>query len=64
MSDKDILGYSQNGDPIHECEKGYIYTAAVIICCKCNAFIRGMGGPKFGSLCVPCYEAKLKENIK
>jgi hypothetical protein len=59
--DDEILGYRSNGEPIHETKRGYIYTSACILCCKCNAVIRGMGGPQFGSTCVPCHEAKLKE---
>jgi len=56
-----ILGHRNNGEPIYETKNGYVYTAACIVCCKCNALIRGMGGPQHGSFCVPCYEAKMKE---
>ena len=63
MSDEPILGYRSNGDPIYECKKGYIYTAAVIACNKCNAFIRGMGGPAFGSLCIRCHENQMNIEV-
>ncbi len=56
--DTPVLGYRANGEPIRECKKGFVYTAAVIACSKCNAFIRGMGGPAFNSLCVRCHEDK------
>jgi hypothetical protein len=59
--DEPILGYDKDGRPIHEVERGYITTAAFILCSKCNAAIRSMGGPKYGSTCVICHEAKLKE---
>lgn len=56
--DKEILGYTQvgkdNWEPIHECKKGYIYSAAVVSCQKCKKWIRGMGGP-LNALCVDCY---------
>jgi hypothetical protein len=61
MTSEPILGYDKNGQPIHETKRGFVYTAACIVCCKCHAVIRGMGGPKYDSICVPCHEAKLKE---
>jgi hypothetical protein len=56
-----ILGYDKDDQPIHELKRGYIYTAACIFCCKCRTIILGSGGPKHGSTCVLCHEAKLKE---
>jgi hypothetical protein len=56
-----ILGYDKDGQPIHETKRGHVYTAACISCSKCRTIIRGSGGPRNGSLCVPCYETKLKE---
>jgi hypothetical protein len=61
---EEILGYNQTPDgswePIHECKKGYIYTAAVVHCQPCGAFIRGMGGP-LDAVCVDCY--RVKDNL-
>lgn len=57
MSTEPILGYDKDGHPIHETKRGYIYTAACILCRDCRKIIRGMGGPKHGSICVPCHEA-------
>lgn len=55
----DILGYTKLPDgmwePIKECERGYIYSAAVVTCKKCKTFIRSMGGPMHNSYCVRCY---------
>lgn len=59
--DKPILGYYADGEPIHEVERGFITTAAFILCSQCQAAIRAMGGPSYGALCVPCHETKLKE---
>lgn len=57
--DTEILGWerlpSGNWRPIEECQKGYIYTAAVIACNKCGTAIRGMGGPKSYALCIDCF---------
>ena len=58
---KQILGYYANGEPIHDLEAGMICTAAFILCDQCRTPIRSMGGPAYGSLCIPCHEAKLKE---
>lgn len=59
MTDK-ILGYDKNGEPIHECKRGFIYTAAFILCSICRKAIRSMGGPMHGSVCVDCHD-KTKE---
>jgi hypothetical protein len=50
-----VLGYYANGKQIIQ-PRGYIYTAAFIMCCKCNAPISGHGGPAFGAVCVPCHD--------
>lgn len=54
---EEILGYDSDGKPIYPTKKGFIYTAAFITCCKCNAAIRSAGGPRFGSVCKACSEA-------
>jgi hypothetical protein len=58
MTDQPILGYDKAGQPIYETKRGFIYTAACILCSECKAVIRGMGGPKHGSICVPCHDAR------
>lgn len=56
MTDQPILGYDKDDKPIHETKRGYIYTAACILCRECGEIIRGMGGPKHGSICTPCHD--------
>jgi hypothetical protein len=57
MSADIILGYDKDGQPINETKRGYVYTASCILCRDCRQIIRGMGGPKHGSICVPCHDA-------
>lgn len=56
--DNEILGYDELPDgtwePVYECKSGFMYTAAVVHCQKCRAFIRAMGGP-LDAVCVNCY---------
>lgn len=55
----EILGYRKirNGyEPIEECKKGYIYSAAFVSCSQCGAAIRGMGGPMSNAYCLACWE--------
>lgn len=57
---EEILGYRKTGKDIWEPiiqRKDYIYTAAVMICGKCNGWITGMGGPGGNNTyCLSCYE--------
>lgn len=62
----EILGYRKTGkdtwEPIEQPQKGFLYTAAIMTCVKCNNMIRGMGGGgSQNTYCVPCYE---KEQAK
>ena len=54
----EIIGYDQVGKdkykPIMQPKQGYIYTAAIISCCKCNQVISGMGGPRLKAVCLKC----------
>lgn len=56
--DTEILGYNQTPDgawePLYECKKGYIYSAAIVSCQKCRQMIRSMGGPQ-NAVCLECY---------
>ena len=57
MTDEKIIGYDlvdNQCEPIYELKKGYVYTAALIICRRCSNMISGMGGPRFKPLCVNC----------
>ena len=61
---EEILGYRQDGSPIHPPKKGYIYTAAFILCSKCNAPISGYGGPAWGSVCKTCHDNEAGKETK
>lgn len=56
--DNTILGYYQDGRPIHPPKRGFVYTQAFIICSVCNKAISPMGGPGHGSICISCHEKK------
>lgn len=53
---EEILGYDAEDKPIHPPKRGYVYTAACIICRKCGHLISGHGGPRHGSICKPCHD--------
>ena len=59
MTDE-ILGYRKIAKDVWEPiiqEKGYMFTAALMFCGKCQDPISGMGGPgNNNTVCVPCYE--------
>lgn len=57
MPQQPVLGYRENGDPIHELTGG-IATACIISCHGCGKVIRSMGGPAYGALCPDCWEAR------
>lgn len=56
MTDEPILGYDKNGQPIEKTKRGFVYTAACILCVECRKIIRGMGGPMYGSICKECHD--------
>lgn len=64
MEDVNILGYNELPDgswePLYECKKDYIYTAAVVNCKQCGTFLRSMGGPLY-ALCLNCFNGAKKE---
>lgn len=49
-----ILGYDVDDKEIIQ-PKGWVYTMAFIFCSDCKGTISSIGGPRFGSRCVPCY---------
>ena len=52
-----VLGYSGDGTPIIEEDfNGRIVTRAFILCSLCVAAISPVGGPRYNSICVKCYE--------
>lgn len=60
---EEIKGYAPTEDggwePIIQ-PKGYIYTMAFILCAQCRYPVSSIGGPRYGSLCLSCYEKKTK----
>lgn len=42
--------------PMYEAERGFITTAAFILCRYCRGAIASMGGPKYDAVCLTCYE--------
>lgn len=55
-TDKPILGYYSDGNPIYEAEKGQIVTHAFILCRMCNASISPNRGPAHGAICLKCFD--------
>jgi hypothetical protein len=56
-----ILGYQFNYDkdrwtPIYETPKGSIVTQAFILCEECRSAISSCGGPRYGSICISCWD--------
>ena len=43
-------------EPIYALKKGYVATAAFILCSSCNGPISSHGGPRYNSLCLKCIE--------
>jgi len=66
MSQESVLGYINKGrgqwEPIEEIPRGYIVTAAFVMCCNCLAPIRSNGGPIYRAWCLKCYEEKNNES--
>ncbi len=65
-SENPTLGYVKhpdgNWEPIAPLKDGYIYSSAMITCSRCGKFIRSMGGPMYGCVCVHCYIEDLRAN--
>jgi hypothetical protein len=62
-SNEPVIGYTlKNGtyEAIQQ-PRGFIYTAAFILCSECRTAISGHGGPGHDSICLNCYDThKLK----
>ena len=59
MSDRKLIGYTEREEgfyPLYESERGFITTAAFILCKYCRGAIAPMGGPKYDAVCLTCYE--------
>lgn len=54
---QEILGYTNEGEPIYPLKPGTMATAALIICSSCHKTIRSSGGPSHGAVCLDCWLA-------
>jgi hypothetical protein len=52
--DREPIGYKLL--PIYAPRKGYVATAAFILCHSCGDAISGSGGPSYNSICLKCAE--------
>ena len=48
------IGYTL--EPIYELRKGYVATAAFVLCSSCRSAISSHGGPKYNALCLTCLD--------
>jgi len=59
MTDEKLIGYveqEEGFEPLYEIPRGYIATAAFILCKHCRGAIASMGGPRYNAVCLTCYE--------
>ena len=52
--DRPPIGYTL--EPIYEPRRGFVATAAFILCSSCGGAISSMGGPRYNSLCLKCLD--------
>ena len=52
--DREPVGYTL--EPIYAPRKGYIATAAFILCSSCRSAISSHGGPRYNALCLRCVD--------
>ncbi len=62
-----VIGYTEREDgvweTIEEPKPGYIVTMAFILCRECKGAISSVGGPRYNSVCLKCYE-KIKSSVR
>jgi len=59
MIERKVIGYTEREEgfyELYETPRGYIVTAAFILCKYCRGAIASMGGPCYDALCLTCYE--------
>jgi hypothetical protein len=62
--ERKLIGYTEREEgfyPMYEAGRGYITTAAFILCKYCRSPIAAMGGPRYDAVCIPCYEKEPDE---
>ncbi len=52
--DREPIGYRL--EPIYPTRRGYVATAAFILCSSCGGAISSSGGPGYNSLCLNCLD--------
>ena len=52
--DREPIGYKL--EPIYPIRRGYVATAAFILCSSCGGAISSSGGPGYNSLCLKCLD--------
>ena len=58
-AERKIIGYTEREEgfyPLYEGQRGFITTAAFILCKYCRGAIDSMGGPRYDAVCLTCYE--------
>ena len=57
--ERKLIGYTEREEgfyPLYDIGRGYIATAAFILCKYCRGAISSMGGPRYDAVCLTCYE--------
>jgi hypothetical protein len=54
VEDREPIGYTL--EPIYAIRKGFVATAAFILCNSCNGAISSNGGPRYNAVCLKCVE--------
>jgi hypothetical protein len=54
VEDREPIGYTL--EPIYATRKGFVATAAFILCSSCNSAISSNGGPRYNAVCLKCAE--------
>lgn len=52
--DREPIGYELQ--PIYAPRKGYVATAAFILCSSCGGAVSASGGPRYNALCLRCVD--------
>lgn len=59
MTDRTLIGYTEREEgfyPMYEAQRGFVTTAAFILCKYCRGAIASSGGPRYDAVCIPCYQ--------
>jgi hypothetical protein len=54
VEDREPIGYTL--EPIYSVRKGFVATAAFILCNSCGGAISSHSGPKYNAICLNCAE--------